>query len=54
MTVFLILLAVFAAGLMTELVAASRAPFGYQDEHGFHFGADLPETSEAFKLENPS
>ena len=54
MTAFLILLAISAAGLMTELVAANRAPFGYQDEHGFHFGADLRETSETFKLENPS
>ena len=54
MTVFLILLALFAAGLITELVAANRAPFGYQDEHGFHLGADLRETSVASKLENPS
>lgn len=54
MTVFLILLAIFAAGLITELVAASRAPFGYQDEHGFHFGADLRGLSEGCKLENPS
>jgi len=54
MTVILILLAIFAAGLITELVAANRAPFGFQDEQGFHFGAELRETSEAFKLENPS
>ena len=54
MTAFLILLAILAAGLITELVAANRAPFGYQDEFGFHFGADRDQTSEAFQLENPS
>jgi hypothetical protein len=54
MTTFFILLAIVAAGVMTELVAANRAPFGYQDEHGFHFGSDQPETPRAFELENPS
>ena len=54
MTVLIILLAIFAAGLMAELVAASRAPFGYQDEHGFHFGAGIQETPKVFELENPS
>ena len=54
MTVFLMLLAVFAAVLITELVAANRAPFGYQDEHGFHYGKDPQENSTTFKLENPS
>jgi hypothetical protein len=54
MTAFFILLAIVAAGAITELVAANRAPFGYQDEHGFHFGADHRETPKAFELENPS
>ena len=54
MTVFLILLAVAAACVITELVAAKRAPFGYQDEHGFHFGTEIQETPKAFELENPS
>ena len=54
MTVFLILLAILAAGLITELVAANRAPFGYQDEHGFHFDTGLRQGSETLKLENPS
>jgi len=54
MTVFLMLLAMFAAVLITELVAANRAPFGYQDEHGFHYGKDPQENSTTFKLENPS
>ena len=34
----LILLALVAAALLTELIAAEKAPFGYQDESGFHFG----------------
>ena len=54
MTAFLVLLAIVAAGLMIELVAANRAPFGFQDEYGFHFGSDYPEPPKAFELENPS
>jgi len=54
MTVLIILLAISAAGLITELVAAHHAPFGYQDEHGFHFGTDIQENPKAFELENPS
>jgi len=54
MTAFFILLAIVAAGVITELVAANRAPFGYQDEHGFHFGNNHRETPTAFELENPS
>jgi hypothetical protein len=29
-----------AAGLITEFIAAARAPFGYQNESGFHFGQE--------------
>ena len=54
MTAFLILLAIVAAGVVTELVAANRAPFGYQDELGFHFGSDQSETHGVFELQNPS
>lgn len=54
MTVFFVLLAIFAAGLITELVAARRAPFGYQDESGFHFGNTTAVSARAFELENPS
>ena len=54
MTAFFIVLALVAAGVITELVAANRAPFGYQDEHGFHFGTNHRETPTAFELENPS
>lgn len=42
-----------AAGLITELVAAGQAPFGYQDKSGFHLGN--PNSSPAaWELENPS
>jgi hypothetical protein len=53
MTTLFILTALAAAGLFTELLAASHAPLGYQDETGFHFGAD----STGFRFfdhENPS
>ena len=54
MTVFIVLLALVAAGIITELVAASRAPFGYEDERGFHFGNERGEAPKVFELENPS
>ena len=54
MTAFFIVLAIVAAGVITELVAANCAPFGYQDEHGFHFGSNHREAQTAFELENPS
>jgi hypothetical protein len=52
MTIFFLALAVTAAGLITELIAANHAPFGYQDEAGFHFGND--ESGNLTGLENPS
>jgi len=54
MTVFCIALAFVAAGLFTEMIAASAAPFGYQDEKGFHFGQPGSAHSSAFDIENPS
>jgi hypothetical protein len=54
MTVFFILLALMFAGLITELVAANRAPYGYQDESGFHFGREHGNPSPTVELENPS
>jgi hypothetical protein len=54
MTALFILLAIVAAGVIIELVAAKHAPFGYQDEHGFHFGTNHRETHQAFEPENPS
>lgn len=55
MTVFFILLALTFAGVLTELVAARRAPFGYQNESGFHFGGEHTATAaKGLELENPS
>jgi hypothetical protein len=34
----LILAALFLVGVVWELCAARSAPFGYQDETGFHIG----------------
>lgn len=53
MTTLFILAALAAAGLFTELSAASHAPLGYQDETGFHFGPDFT-SKQSFDLENPS
>lgn len=52
MTIFFIALALTAAGLITELIAANHAPFGYQDEGGFHFGNIESRNPAGF--ENPS
>jgi len=52
MTVITIVAALAAAGFLTELFAAHKAPQGYQDEAGFHFGQ--PRTHAQFELENPS
>ena len=53
MTTFFILTALAAAGLFTEIIAASHAPLGYQDETGFHFGSEF-SSRQSFELENPS
>jgi hypothetical protein len=52
MTIFFIAFALLAAGLITELIAANHAPFGFQDEAGFHFVND--ESGKPPALENPS
>ena len=36
--VALSVVALIAGGLILEAFAAAKAPFGYQDKHGFHFG----------------
>ena len=53
MTTLFVLTALAAAGLFTELLAASHAPLGYQDETGFHFGPEFSQ-GQSFDLENPS
>jgi hypothetical protein len=52
MTIVCIAFALGTAGLITELVAATHAPFGYEDEAGFHFGNAA--SGNAAGLENPS
>jgi hypothetical protein len=53
-TVLIILVALGSAILFIELVAANRAPYGYQDETGFHFDGDHGAATKSFELENPS
>ena len=38
MTIALLSIGFIALSLALELAAAARAPMGYQDETGFHFG----------------
>lgn len=52
MTILFMALALTAAGLITELIAANHAPFGYEDDAGFHFGNE--PFSNLAGLENPS
>jgi len=53
MTTFFILTALAAAGLFTEIIAASNAPLGYQDETGIHFGSEFIN-KQSPDPENPS
>jgi hypothetical protein len=46
MTVLLCMLALSGVGLVVGLIAAARAPLGYEDESGFHFGVETPRGSE--------
>jgi hypothetical protein len=41
-----VVLGFVAAGLTVGLVVATRAPFGYQDEKGFHFGPEEVKAPE--------
>ena len=36
----LTVLALLGGGLAVEVFSAALAPLGYQDEHGFHLGAE--------------
>jgi hypothetical protein len=38
----LIVAALFLVGVITEFCAVKAAPFGYQDESGFHTGFKRP------------
>ena len=50
----LTVLALLAGGVSLELFAAARAPLGYQDEQGFHSGAEAQECAMGCPGENPS
>jgi len=39
----LLLLAMEIAGWITEFLGIKRAPFGYEDDSGFHFGRQSVE-----------
>ena len=52
--VTLSILALVAGGVTLELFAAARAPLGYQDDRGFHLGAEKGTTTEDFQAGNPS
>jgi hypothetical protein len=45
MHVALCLLALAVVGLVVELVAAARAPLGYEDEQGFHLGSEANQNA---------
>lgn len=61
MTTLLITAAVLAGMFFFEIIAALKAPVGYQDETGFHFGPEETSTvseetamAEAFGVLNPT
>ena len=45
-TVTFIMLTLTVAGLIVELLAATAAPLGYQDENGFHLGRESVSVSK--------
>ena len=52
--VTLSILALVAGGVTLELFAAARAPLGYQDDRGFHLGAEQHENAGDPQAGNPS
>ena len=53
-TTLCLLLALVSAGLLTEMIAASPAPYGYEDDAGFHFGSEEEARTVQGYYENPS
>ena len=49
----LVIVGLLAASLGIGLVAAVRAPFGYEDETGFHFGRQEGAVHEEFPYRVP-
>jgi hypothetical protein len=54
MDVALSIFALVAGGVTLELFTVARAPLGYQDERGFHFGNEASESHEGIEPGNPS
>jgi len=54
MDVALSIMALVAGGVTLELFAASKAPLGYQDERGFHFGTEPQPRGDDVSNGNPS
>ena len=54
MDVALSLLAFIAGGVTLELFAVARAPLGYEDDQGFHFGPEPSGQVVDTQLGNPS
>ena len=52
--VALSVVALIAGGLILEAFAAAKAPLGYQDSHGFHFGTETKKKSFDPNEENPN
>jgi hypothetical protein len=46
MTTLLIVAALLAGVFFVEVIAASSAPVGYEDESGFHFGPEEVRAAE--------
>ena len=51
--VALSILALILGGLTLELFAAAKAPLGYQDERGFHFGVEKQANASDSKSHTP-
>lgn len=54
MDVALSIFALVAGGVTLELFTVARAPMGYQDERGFHFGNDAKDSNDTVETGNPS
>jgi len=50
MTIVFVGVTVAGVVLVMELVAATNAPFGYQDKAGFHFGKEPSRRRAKLKL----
>jgi hypothetical protein len=54
MDVALSIFALVAGGVTLELFTVARAPMGYQDERGFHFGNEVKDNGDSAEISNPS